>query len=457
MKHSLIKFPNGLKMIVCSKNSNVVTMSFSLLFGAEQEKKNQSGISSVIEKLMRLKLSSEVINLGGVVDSKTDYEHIELTVSTIRENLEVCLEALNRTIFDFHPTYTEFAQVQARALQSIEKTKSNPLAILSEITQKNRYKTTSLATELVGTTKSISELKLEDVREYYKNILVPKYMFLSVVGNISDEVGTLEEEIEESDERLVQKETEQGNSISSWNALHGELDITKVKEKKYKQDSLDYIKDLLLREFYSKTINLKSDVRRRSTAYFPLKSSAVIQKNKNLNQSRFQLSLPSAPYSSLGYKYSKLFEIYLRSYLVKALRGVSGLYGLDVEIKQFKSNAHLSITFAVDYEEATDVYKKVKKVLRELRVQEIGRREFNSVKRAYQTIVSLGNEKMSDLARRYNKWLFLNGELFSINKELKQIGVMNYEDYLYITNKMLDPNGMLTVYLGKKLNEEDLV
>ena len=88
-------------------------------------------------------------------------------------------------------------------------------------------------------------------------------------------------------------------------------------------------------------------------------------------------------------------------------------------------------------------------LLRSLRAQEISKKVLCCVFTHYETLISLGHEKMSDLAKRYNKWLFLSGELFSINKLLKEIQVLNYNDYLYIADKMLDPKGMLTVVLGK--------
>ena len=40
MKQSLMKFPNGLRVILSSRQSNAVTLSLSVMFGAEQEKKN---------------------------------------------------------------------------------------------------------------------------------------------------------------------------------------------------------------------------------------------------------------------------------------------------------------------------------------------------------------------------------------------------------------------------------
>ena len=178
----------------------------------------------------------------------------------------------------------------------------------------------------------------------------------------------------------------------------------------------------------------------------------MIEKAKNLNQSRIQISLPSAPYSSRGYRYSKLFEILLKNYLSRNFSTEEGLYSLETSVSQFRNNAYLSITFAVDFENAQTVYAKLRRLLRELKSQGVSREEFASLKLAYQTIVSLGHEKMSDLAKRYNKWLFLKGEMFNLINELKAIEAMDYNDFGTITNKMLDEKGILVVYLGKKLD-----
>lgn len=455
MKQSLVKYPNGLRVVVSSRQSQVVTLSFSLCFGAEQEKKDKSGITTIIEKLLCLSVKKGLDSASCVVESKTDYEHMEITISSIRENLEDSLKLLTRALFDFSPTYKEFMQVKHKALQTIEKSKSNPLSVLSSITQKTRFKTTSLATELIGTEKSIEALTIEEVREYYYNILMPEYMLLSVVGNISDEVvdecnnGVEEENLKPLGVKEVKEE-----DIASWSALNYKEDISKIKTKRYEQDNLDYIKNLINKEFYSKTIGLKKGSKRRSTAYFPLKAPVVVVKSKALNQSRFQLSMPSAPYSSRGYKYSKLFEIMLRNYLMKSLSGEHGLYSLDTRLNQFKNNAYLSITFAVDYENASEVYEKVKKLLKELRSQGSSKEEFNSLKIAYATMIALGHERMSDLAKRYNKWLFLKDEMFNLNTELKSVQAMNHTDYETIFKKMLDQKGMTVVYLGKKLDKD---
>ena len=189
MKQSLMKFPNGLRVVLSSRQSNVVTISLSLLFGAEQERKEVSGITHVIERLLRNAINSKIGELGGLVESKTDYEHLEISISTVRENLEHAIKALSNTIFEFRPTYENFKTEQARILQEIENRKASPLMILSDLTQKNRYKTTSLATELIGTTKTMTEMELEDVKNYYSSILTPEQLMLSIVGNISDELA----------------------------------------------------------------------------------------------------------------------------------------------------------------------------------------------------------------------------------------------------------------------------
>lgn len=458
MKQSLIKYPNGLKIVLCSKQSNVVTLSFSVLFGAEQEKKDKSGITHFIEKLIKGAIQAEILSLGGIVDSKTDYEHFEVTISTVRENLEQALKILTTTIFDFRPTYQKFREEQVKIIQEVENRKNSPQAILADLTQKNRYKTTSLATELYGTAKTISELDLETIRDYYESILTPEHIVLSVVGNISDEIVTAQDAVE--DDEVIRFENSLKDvdlkNMSVWNDIKDDADVSKIKKVKYDVDNLNYIKELVTRKFYAYTIKLKKSSKRRTTAYFPLKKTTIIEKNKNLNQSRFQLSLPSAPYSSSAYRYSKLFEIYLANYLKKSLSGEKGVYGLDVYVSQFKNNAHLNIVFAVDYEKAGEVYKNVIDLLKGQRQESITKSEFRSLIIAYQTMMSLGHEKMSDLAKRFNKWMFLKNELFNLNYELNLISAMNFESFREVAKRIVNFNSMLVVYLGKPLEAGEL-
>lgn len=456
MKQTLIKFPNGFRAVLCSKQSNVVTISISVLYGAEQEKKSMSGVTHFIERLLNASISKDVVKLGGIVESKTDYEHFEISVSTVRENLEKVVESLTRILFDFRPTYEKFKEEQARIIQEIENRKVSPLAILSDLTQKNRYKTTSLATELYGTAKSISELDLETLREYYKSIFTPEHFLLSVVGNISDEMGNVvcESKIEEINSFNTDFEEEANiKSFSTWNEIKdNEDEIKKVETQKYDQDNLSYIKDLITKNFYLKTLTLPKSLKRRASAYFPLKQTTIIQKNKSLNQSRFQISLPSAPYSSSAYKYSKLFEIYLKNYLKNGLSAERGVYGLNIYISQFKHNAHLNIVFAVDHDKAETIYKKVIDLLKGQRQESITKEEFRSLTLAYKTMISLGHEKMSDLAKRYNKWLFLKNDLFNLTHQIKSISAMTFDGFREVSKKMINFNSLMVVYLGKPLS-----
>ena len=459
MKQTLMKFPNGLRVILSSRQSNAVTLSLSIMFGAEQEKKNSSGVTHLIERLMRNMIAREMEDLGGIVETKTDYEHFEITISTVRENLEKAFSCLTKAVFEFRPTYQNFKVEQARIMQEVENRKSSPLMILAEITQKNRYKTTSLATELYGTQKSLREINLDFVHDYYNSILSPENIILSVVGNISDEKTSVENNGDDNEVVSFSEGPEQTSnlkSISTWNHIEDSDAINNVVFKNYEVDCFNYIKELVTKEFYSRTMSLPKNVRRRSTAYFPLKESIIIEKNKNLNQSRFQISLPSAPYSSNGYRYSKLFEIYLLNYLRHGITGEDGIYGLNVYLSQFKNNAHINIVFAVDYDKAEKGFNKIIDLLRGQRQESISMGEFKSLIMSYKTMISLGYEKISDLARGYNKWFFLKGELFNLNNELLVVSAMNFESFREISRKMINFDSMLVVYLGKPLEKGTL-
>ena len=139
MKQTLIKFPNGFRAVLSSRSSNVVTISLSVMYGAEQEKKNMSGITHLIERLLKSSIARDISKIGGLVESKTDYEHFEITISTVRENLEFAMSSLSKILFDFRPTYEKFKEEKRRILQEIENRKVSPLAILNEITKKKSY------------------------------------------------------------------------------------------------------------------------------------------------------------------------------------------------------------------------------------------------------------------------------------------------------------------------------
>lgn len=412
MEHNLISFPNKFKAVICNTNCKMVTVSLSLCVGAELEPKSKSGISHLVERLIRSSLSARISEFGGIIETKTDFEHIEFNVSCQLSALEKCLQALSECVFDFFPKQASLDREILKITQEIEKESFNPTALLNNLTQKYIYKGTNLSTTVLGNVKTVQSISLTDVRVFMDEILLPENVLLSIVGE------------------LTLLKNEEGENLSL-------------------QEAVDKTQSFINKYFYIRVMEKMGKRRPRSTPSVALTSPVFISKNKPLNQTRYQISFPTAPHDSAGYKYSKILEMYLNLYLRMELKMVAGVYGVDVTIRQFKNNSHISITFAVDSDNAENVYHSILKALVKLKNEQVTRQEFNIMQDKYKTEVALQHTNPQTIAVRYNKMLFLKGELFDLDNELQQISALTSENFNITCVKTLDFNAMLVIAIGR--------
>lgn len=445
MKQLLVKYPNKFRAVLFNKPTAHVSVCFSMRAGAEQEGKSISGASHIIERMIKSELVGMVNEFGGVVESSVSYELISWTISSSREFLEDSIRAMASAVFDFFPKSSTLSTQKSKVLQEIEKQNFNPVAILNEITQKQMYKGTALSQEVIGSAKSVSLLELAAVKEFYTKMLSPQNICLSVVGKIGDKVKI---EKPEGGKPHTDKVIDTTNFDPSWMVPSKELENYSPDYKI--TDSLNEVTGYINNYFYSRTIKLESKYKCRSVKFVSLNQPVYLSKPKSLNQTRFQISFPSAPYVSTGYKYSKLIETYLTYALREEVLKLLNVYGVNVSVIAFKNNGRLSVTFAADAEVAEERYAAVINRLKQIASEGVSEKEFNVLKNMYETTVSLYHESSTEIAYRFNKWLLIKDELFNLNTEIAGINAMTYENFSYTLNHILDFNKILVVVLGKK-------
>ena len=456
MKQTLVNYPNKFRAVFAGKTSSAVAISVSICAGAEQEPKNISGVTHLIERILRQDIMGATSSFGSVVETRTDFEHIEITVSTLRPYILNVLTAISTAIFDFNPKVSVIEREKVKILSEIEKAKFNPTSILNAITQKQMYKGTNLATDIIGNEKSISSLSIEVVKEYYNSILSADCLIVSLVGDICDKQSADASVNQNKTGNNFVIENNSNETIGDAKWVIPSLDVIRgdsINSGKTIQNSYSMVQDFVNKTFYSRTLELKNTKRKKKTKYTVPNGNIYVEKVKTLNQTRFQISFPSAPYNSAGYKYGKILEDFLNLYLRVELANVQGVYGVNASIVQFKGNGHISITFAVDEEKAKDVYLLVFSALLRLKSETVTNKEFESSVTKYKTQVALKHEKITDLALRYNKWLYLKDKLFNLQNELIAIDSLSYQNFIYICKQTLDFSKMVVVSLGRKIPE----
>ena len=418
MEQKLIKFPNKFQAVICNVDSKMVSVSVSINVGAELEPKGKSGIAHLVERLIRSNIYSKVAEYGGVVDTKTDFERIEFVVSTQSEYLENAMKDLSECIFDFYPKFVNLEREKVKITQEQEKESFNPMSILNNLTQKYIYKGTNLSTTILGTAKSIQGITLDDVRDFVAGVITPESINISIVGDI---VG------------IHNLSSEDRGNLSA---------------------DFDFVQSFINKYFYIRVLEKDGKRKGRSTPTVVPVAPIYIGQKKSLNQTRFQISFPTSPYESVGYKYTKIFEMYLGLYLRIELSKTAGVYGMEVATKQFKNNSHISISFAVDGDIANEVYEKVFDALMRLKDERVSKKDFETLVVKYKTEVALNHLQPNIMASRYNKWLFIKGELFDINTELKEIGALSYENFITTCQLTLDFSKVVVIAIGKLFDFE---
>lgn len=412
-KQSLITFPNKLRLVVSARDTRAVSVVVVINYGAENEPARESGISSVIERLISYDLAPQMARYGGMLTTRATLEHLEITVCTIRDNLDKILTAISRAIFDFNPKVEAFNNAKLRVIQKLENAKSAPISILERLTKNGRFGKIGLSNSLLGNITAVNNLTLEEVRNYFAKTIGPKNMTISVVGDIADK-----------------KETE--NDASKYDEVYA----------------------LVIELFYGKLIKYR-DTKPKFSEKYSLTKPVFMEKSKCLNQDRFELSFEAPSYSDNAYKYCKLLVTYLQSYIKNHAMGKNNIYSLDLESFAYRNNGYIGIQFAVDSLDAIEVYKSMISTLLNVKNQGVTIGEFEGLKKAYVSKVVFQHETALSYAKRYTKWIALKDTLFDLDKELKEIQELNYNSFKIAVQEILDFGKLCVSHVGRKRSNFD--
>ena len=151
-----------------------------------------AGIAHFLEhKLFERENSEDIMaaftRLGADSNAFTSFTKTSYLFSTIDHLLEN-LDLLDELVGDVHFTEESVFREQAIIQQEREMYHDDPDSRLFFATLANLYPDTPLATDIVGSEKSISEIQVSNLKENFTEFYKPVNMSLFLVGNIDVEV-----------------------------------------------------------------------------------------------------------------------------------------------------------------------------------------------------------------------------------------------------------------------------
>ena len=178
---------NGLQIFVV-KNTKLPTVVASLVINLDGVKEgDKAGMADMAGQLLKRgtsKMSKEVLDeaveyLGGSLSTSS----LSATASSLKYNFPKLFELMSDVIL--HPTLSqdELEKVRVQTISGIESNKDDADAISNNVMNKLVYGSTHPFGE-IATTKSVTAVNLEDVKNYINTYWKPNMAYLVFVGDI---------------------------------------------------------------------------------------------------------------------------------------------------------------------------------------------------------------------------------------------------------------------------------
>jgi zinc protease len=189
------KLINGVKIIGSPYHEVPVTnISLYMKGGRLLEPKGKDGLASLTTALMMEAttkhnaeaLSSILNSMGSTIDISAGREEIVVSVNSLNSNLVQTLALLEEYLF--HPAWdsTDLELVRTQQLQAIKNQQTQARDISVNLGRKIAYDSNSpLSHADMGTLESVTQITMQDIKDFYKKAFTPKHSELVIVSSAS--------------------------------------------------------------------------------------------------------------------------------------------------------------------------------------------------------------------------------------------------------------------------------
>lgn len=184
---------NGIRLIV-KENPSIpaVTVQASFLGGVRFEKEDQSGINHFIAVMWTkgttnqnsLQITKKVERMAGSLNGFSGYNSLGLTFTFLSQHFEDAFSLLTEVIRQPSFDKEEMEKRRRLILASIRQQEDDLGRLVFKLFRKTLYEKHPYRMDTLGTADSIQRMTHKDLEEYYRRIVIPENMVLTVVGDV---------------------------------------------------------------------------------------------------------------------------------------------------------------------------------------------------------------------------------------------------------------------------------
>lgn len=190
--------PNGIRMIGAQNNElPLVNIILTIPGGHLLEAKDTAklGLASFFADMMNEdtknytaeQMAIELQKLGSTITVFSQRDGIEFSVQCLKKNIDKTLALLQENIFNPNFTMDAFKRNQKQNLEGLRQAKTRPASVATEVAAKINYGSNSiLGMNEDGTESSLTNITLDDIKNYYSNYISSKDAKVVIVGDIKE-------------------------------------------------------------------------------------------------------------------------------------------------------------------------------------------------------------------------------------------------------------------------------
>jgi zinc protease len=191
------ELPNGIRVIgVESRELPTVAFTLSLPGGhlLQGENKSKAGLAQLYARMMNEDTQSrtaeemqlELQKLGSSISIGSDIDDINISVQSLKKNLDRTLPLLEERLLRPKFTTQAFERIKKQTLESFKAAKAQPATVASQVFARLTHGAHSiLGVSQSGVEATVQNITLEDIEDYHARFIGTRGAKLVVVGDIT--------------------------------------------------------------------------------------------------------------------------------------------------------------------------------------------------------------------------------------------------------------------------------
>ncbi len=200
----IFQLSNGIRVVYQKRDAFVAHMGVMIFAGSRFERAEEEGLAHFIEhcifkgtkKRKAFDIFTDLDSVGGELNAYTNKEEICVHASFRKAHFSIASELLGDIVQNASFPEEEIEKEKEVVLDEIISYLDSPSERIYDDFEAALFKGNSLGYNTLGTKKTVSRFKRDDLRSYLERYFVPANMIISFVGGISVEElrKTLEED-----------------------------------------------------------------------------------------------------------------------------------------------------------------------------------------------------------------------------------------------------------------------